>query len=247
MEKQLLHDEMRRSEQRSDALGRQIDDLRAEMQSQSAQHESELLAQQLERRGRQEVERRSTQLEEVLKQEGDTFKGRCMQLEMQLDEAHSTIRTLQERLAAMYSERMMESAGLQRTIEVLHVERRGMEEVVRVLKSETETMRAHAARADDRCVELERLREELLAALDSERRERKEASSTLTSERRRAEMAEQARNKLQTELGEGRRLMAEHSQASRMMQRGLEAQISSLRHDRRQQVIGYCSELSKWA
>ena len=247
MEKQLLHDEMRRSEQRSDALGRQIDDLRAEMQSQSAQHESELLAQQLERRGRQEVERRSTQLEEVLKHEGDTFKGRCMQLEMQLDEAHSTIRTLQERLAAMYSERMMESAGLQRTIEVLHVERRGMEEVVRVLKSETETMRAHAARADDRCVELERLREELLAALDSERKERKEASSTLTSERRRAEMAEQARNKLQTELGEGRRLMSEHSQASRMMQRGLEAQISSLRHDRRQQVIGYCSELSKWA
>ena len=40
--------------------------------------------------------------------------------------------------------------------------------------------------------------------------------------------------------------MAEQMQASKMMQRGLEAQIGALRHDRRNQVVGYCAELAKF-
>ena len=76
MEKQLLHDEMRRAEQRGDALGRQIEDLREQMSAQAAQAESELVASQLERRGRQEVAQRSSQLEEV-RAECDRLRPFC--------------------------------------------------------------------------------------------------------------------------------------------------------------------------
>lgn len=237
---------MPRAEQKAVSLGKQLQASYDQLSSAAAQAESEQVEHQLEKRGREELERRSSQLEDVLRSEGEATKARCASLEAQLESAHQTITALQERLAAMYAERTSETSSLQNTIAVLHAEKHGMEEVVRVLKGETETMRAHATLADERCHELERLKQELLSALDAEKAERKAAAAAAMSERRRAEVEAMKVGKLRDESAEGRRMMSEHSQAARMMQRGLEAQIASLRHDRRQQVVGYCAELAKW-
>ena len=50
-------------------------------------------------RGMVEIERRSSQLEDVLKHESDAYRARCEALMGQLDNAHLTITSLQEKMA----------------------------------------------------------------------------------------------------------------------------------------------------
>ena len=97
------------------------------------------------------------------------MKQRCIALETELASAHATSRALQERVAATFAERTDELRMLQQQVAVLSAEKHGLEEVVRVVRSETETMRAHAAISEERCHELEKQREDVAAALDVER------------------------------------------------------------------------------
>ena len=246
MSDRLLRDEMKRTEQRVAEAQREIQALKARAEAAAASAQTEITEARLEVRGKEELERRSTQLEDVLKTEGEIARARCETLELQLDSAHKSITILQERVAATYAERSSEINVLKEQNAVLLAEKRGIEEIARVLRGETEAMRAHAMVSEERAKELERQRDDAMATLEIEKAERHAASKGVISERRRAEGAEHKVAKLQEAALEGKRVMGEQMQASKMMQRGYEAQLGALKHDRRNQVVGYCAELAKW-
>jgi hypothetical protein len=194
----------------------------------TAKAESELDALRAERRTRGE-------LDSLLRTEASSAQARAVELEQQLASAleaasSSAARVAEERQA----------------LELLRAEKAGWEEVQRAHRQENETLRVHAQAVEGRARESEKRREELMAKVEEMKVGRVELSTAAASERRRAELSELRELRQRETWAEERRKLLAELEASRRVQRGVEAQVTAMRHERRNQIVGYCAELAKW-
>ena len=181
----------------------------------------------------------------------------CGDAEKALHTAHEAQQTAERMMASevrLMEERVQHSvAEAAREKELAHASadrarqvQGNLEEVLRVTRQEGETLRAHAALAEERSKDTEARRQELSVLVEELRAEKADAASTLQRERQRADASDEALLKLREKAALDHSRLAEELEETRKVKRGLEAQVHALRSDQRKAIVGYCAELAKW-
>ena len=158
---------------------------------------------------------------------------------------------VEERMAEMVAEERRRSLGsiaeanaAQQQVQVLMSERAGAEELLQSKSSECDALKQSAVLSSQRIERAEAARDEAMRHHETLKAQLKELSLALTREKKRAELAEQRESRLKADAAEERNRLVSEIENGRKLRRGLEAQVGALRIERRNQVVGYCVEQS---